>query len=313
MDDMRVIAGSGSPKLAQNICQYLGIALGKSETMRFSEGSLFVRVCENVRGREVFLVQSTAFPTNDNFMELLFWVDACKRASAASVTVVMPYFGYNKGDKKDEPRVSIRARVCADCIEVAGADRLVTLDLHAAQIQGFFRVPVDDLYALPVLCEAVKKKELEDLIVVAPDTGFAKQGRKYATYLGVAMAIGDKERRGHNEEAEVLEIIGDVEGKTALIVDDFTISGGTLIDMAKKLEERGARAVYAAISHGVFAGDSMRRIEDSPIEKLIVTDSVETQPVELGPKIEVVSVAPLFAEAIKRIYNHESISVLFPQ
>ncbi|MFT5374768.1 MAG: ribose-phosphate pyrophosphokinase [Candidatus Latescibacterota bacterium] len=313
MDDMRVIAGSGSPKLAQNICQYLGIALGKSETMRFSEGSLFVRVCENVRGREVFLVQSTAFPTNDNFMELLFWVDACKRASAASVTVVMPYFGYNKGDKKDEPRVSIRARVCADCIEAAGADRLVTLDLHAAQIQGFFRVPVDDLYALPVLCEAVKKKELEDLIVVAPDTGFAKQGRKYATYLGVAMAIGDKERRGHNEEAEVLEIIGDVEGKTALIVDDFTISGGTLIDMAKKLEERGARAVYAAISHGVFAGDSMRRIEDSPIEKLIVTDSVETQPVELGPKIEVVSVAPLFAEAIKRIYNHESISVLFPQ
>ncbi|MFT7692514.1 MAG: ribose-phosphate pyrophosphokinase [Candidatus Latescibacterota bacterium] len=313
MDDMRVIAGSGSPKLAQNICQYLGIALGKSETMRFSEGSLFVRVCENVRGREVFLVQSTAFPTNDNFMELLFWVDACKRASAASVTVVMPYFGYNKGDKKDEPRVSIRARVCADCIEAAGADRLVTLDLHAAQIQGFFRVPVDDLYALPVLCEAVKKKELEELIVVAPDTGFAKQGRKYATYLGVAMAIGDKERRGHNEEAEVLEIIGDVEGKTALIVDDFTISGGTLIDMAKKLEERGARAVYAAISHGVFAGDSMRRIEDSPIEKLIVTDSVETQPVELGPKIEVVSVAPLFAEAIKRIYNHESISVLFPQ
>jgi ribose-phosphate pyrophosphokinase len=313
MDDMRVIAGSGSPKLAQNICQYLGISLGKSETMRFSEGSLFVRVCENVRGREVFLVQSTAFPTNDNFMELLFWVDACKRASAASVTVVMPYFGYNKGDKKDEPRVSIRARVCADCIEAAGADRLVTLDLHAAQIQGFFRVPVDDLYALPVLCEAVKKKELEDLIVVAPDTGFAKQGRKYATYLGVAMAIGDKERRGHNEEAEVLEIIGDVEGKMALIVDDFTISGGTLIDMAKKLEERGARAVYAAISHGVFAGDSMRRIEDSPIEKLIVTDSVETQPVELGPKIEVVSVAPLFAEAIKRIYNHESISVLFPQ
>jgi len=313
MDDMRIIAGSGSPKLAQNICQYLGVAMARGETMRFSEGSLFVRVRENVRGRQVFLVQSTAFPTNDNFMELLFWVDACKRASAASVTVVMPYFGYNKGDKKDEPRVSIRARVCADCIEAAGADRLVTMDLHAAQIQGFFRVPVDDLYALPVLCDAIKKKELEDLIVVAPDTGFAKQGRKYATYLGVTMAIGDKERSGHNEEAEVLEIIGDVEGKTALIVDDFTISGGTLVDMAQKLEERGARAVYAAISHGVFAGDCMRRIEDSPIEKLVVTDSVETQPVEFGPKIEVVSVAPLFAEAIKRIHNHESISVLFPQ
>lgn len=313
MDDMRIIAGSGSPQLAQNICRHLGVALGQGETVRFSEGSLFVRVGENVRGRQVFLVQSTAFPTNDNFMELLFWVDACKRASADSVTVVMPYFGYNKGDKKDEPRVSIRARVCADCIEAAGADRLVTMDLHAAQMQGFFRIPVDDLYALPVLCAAIKEKDLQDLIVVAPDTGFAKQGRKYATYLGVGMAIGDKERSGHDEAAEVLEIIGDVEGKTALIVDDFTISGGTLVDMAQKLEERGARAVYAAISHGVFAGDCMQKIDASPIEKLVVTDSVETQPVEFSSKIEVVSVAPLFAEAIKRIYNHESISVLFPQ
>ncbi len=312
-EDMRVFAGSGSPELAKKICRALNIELGKSEAMHFSEGNLFVRVLENVRGRDVFVVQSTAFPSNDNFMELLFWIDAFKRASAASVTVVMPYFGYAKGDKKDEPRVSIRARVCADCIEVAGADRLVTMDLHAAQIQGFFRIPVDDLYALPVLCDAIKEKGLQDLVVVAPDTGFAKQGRKYANYLGVGLAIGDKERIAHDEKAEVVEIIGDVEGKTALVVDDFTISGGTLVDVAEKLVARGARAVYAAISHGVFAGDCMRRIEDSPIEKLLVTDTVETQPVSFGQKIEIVSVAPLFAEAIKRIHNCESISVLFPQ
>jgi ribose-phosphate pyrophosphokinase len=267
---------------------------------------------QNVRGRQVFVVQSTVFPTNGNFMELLFWIDALKRASVDSVTAVIPYFGYGKGDKKDEPRVSIRARVCADCIEVAGADRVVTMDLHAAQIQGFFRVPVDDLYALPVLCEAIKDKELEDLVVVAPDAGFVKQARKYANYLGTGLVIGDKERTGHDEKAAVLEIIGDVEGKTALAVDDFTVSGGTLVDVAQKLVERGARRVLAAVSHGVFAGEAMEKIEQSPLEQVLMTDSVETQPVALGDKVEVVSVAPLFGEAIRRIYEKESISVLFP-
>jgi ribose-phosphate pyrophosphokinase len=312
-DDILIFGGSGSPKLTRKICEYLHVPPGLGEVLRFSEGNLFVRVKDNVRGRRVYLVQSTVYPANDHFMELLFWVDALKRASAESVTVVMPYFSYAKGDKKDEPRVSIRARVCADAIEVAGADRVVTLDLHAPQIQGFFRVPVDDLYALPVLCAAIVRQQLLDLVVVSPDTGFTKQARKYASFLGTSIAIADKQRKGHDERAEVLEIIGEVHGKTALIVDDFTISAGTLANAAEKLVERGAKAVHAAVSHGVFSEGSMERLDRSPIQRLVVTDSIETQPVTLSQKVEVVSVAPLFGEAIRRIHNRESISVLFPE
>jgi ribose-phosphate pyrophosphokinase len=312
-DEMMIFAGSGSLQLTGKICDYLGVPLSPGETLRFSEGNLFVRILENVRGRSVYLVQSTAFPANDNFMELLFWIDAFKRASAASVTAIVPYFSYAKGDKKDEPRVAIRARVCADAIEAAGANRLVTMDLHAPQIQGFFKIPVDDLYALPVLCDRVSRMALQNLIVVAPDSGFAKKARRYARYLGTSLAIGDKERVAHDEHAEVYEIIGDVRGKTALIVDDFTISAGTLVEVAQKLLERGALEVYAAVSHGVFANGSMERIIASPIRRLFVTDTVETQPVALCDKIEVVSVAPLFGEAIRRIHNRESISVLFPR
>jgi ribose-phosphate pyrophosphokinase len=312
-DDFVIFGGSGSPRLAQKICDYLHTQPGAGEVLRFSDGNLFVRVKENVRGRHVYLVQSTVFPTNDNFMELLFWIDAFKRASAQSVTVVMPYFSYAKGDKKDEPRVSIRARVCADAIEVAGADRVVTLDLHAPQIQGFFHIPVDDLYALPVLCEGIVRKQLANLIVVSPDTGFVKHARKFASFLGTSIAIADKERRAHDERAEILDIIGDVQGKTAIIVDDFTISAGTLVKAAEKLVERGAAAVHAAVSHGVFSEGSMERLERSPIQSLLVTDSIETQPVELSHKVEVVSVAPLFGEAIRRIHDRESISVLFPK
>ena len=311
-DDLVIFGGSGSPKLTLKICEYLKTRPGAGEVLRFSDGNLFVRVRENVRGRHVYLVQSTVFPTNDNFMELLFWTDALKRASAESVTVVMPYFSYAKGDKKDEPRVSIRARVCADAIEVAGADRVVTLDLHAPQIQGFFHIPVDDLYALPVLCEELARKQLPNLIVVSPDTGFVKQARKFASFLGTSIAVADKQRKAHNESAEILEIIGEVQGKTALIVDDFTISTGTLVNAAHKLIERGALAVYAAVSHGVFGEGSMERLEHSPIRNLLVTDSIETQPVVLSSKVQVVSVAPLFGEAIRRIHKRESISVLFP-
>jgi ribose-phosphate pyrophosphokinase len=311
-DDILIFGGSGSPKLTLAICASLGVQPGARDVLRFSEGNLFVRVNENVRGRRVYLVQSTVFSANDHFMELLFWVDALKRASAESVTVVMPYFSYAKGDKKDEPRVSVRARVCADAIEVAGADRVVTLDLHAPQIQGFFRIPVDDLYALPILCEAIGRKQLPDLVVVSPDTGFVKQARKYASFLGASLAIADKQRKAHDERAEILEIIGQVQGKTALIVDDFTISAGTLADAAEKLVERGARAVYAAVTHGVFSEGSMERIDRSPIERILVTDSIETQPVTFSEKVEVVSVAPLLGEAIRRIHNRESISVLFP-
>src|SRR6266704_653524 len=193
-DDILIFGGSGSPKLTLKICEYLHVQPGAGEVLRFSEGNLFVRVKDNVRGRRVYLVQSTVFPANDNFMELLFWIDALKRASAESVTVVMPYFSYAKGDKKDEPRVSIRARVCTDAIEVAGADRVVTLDLHAPQIQGFFHLPVDNLYALPVLVDRISAEELKDMVIVSPDVGFAKQARRYASSLGVNLAIADKER-----------------------------------------------------------------------------------------------------------------------
>src|SRR6266581_6411133 len=223
-EDPLIFAGSASPRLTAAVCRDLEVEVGASEVIRFSEGTLFVRVLENVRGRSVYLVQSTVFPTNANFMELLFWIDAFSRASADSVTVVVPYFSYAKGDKKDEPRVSIRARVCADAIEAAGADRVVTLDLHAPQIQGFFRIPVDNLYALPVLCDRLRAEKLTHPIVVSPDTGFAKRARNYASSLGTSIAIAVKERVGHTEQADVLQIIGDVKGKTAVLVDDFTIS-----------------------------------------------------------------------------------------
>jgi ribose-phosphate pyrophosphokinase len=310
-DDFILLAGSASRQLGGAIADYLECELGASETLRFSEGNLFVRVLENVRGRDVFLIQGTGFPANDNFMELLFWIDALRRASAASVTAVIPYFSYAKGDKKDEPRVSIRARVCADAIEAAGVDRVVTLDLHAPQVQGFFKVPVDDLYGMPVLCDAIAAKGLSNLVVVAPDAGFAKKARQWSERLSAPLAIADKRRVDHSESAEVVELIGSVEGRTALIVDDFTISGGTLSEAARVLVERGATSVYAAVTHGLLAGPAIDRLDASPIEKLFMTDSVETQPVEFSQKVEVVSVAGLFGEAIRRIAQRESISVLF--
>jgi ribose-phosphate pyrophosphokinase len=308
-DDPLVFAGTGSPRLTAAICGQLGVRVGAGEVIRFSEGTLFVRVLENVRGRSVYVVQSTVFPTNANFMELLFWIDALSRASAASVTAVVPYFSY----AKDEPRVSIRARVCADAIEAARADRVVTLDLHAPQIQGFFRVPVDDLYAMPYLCRAIERTGLRDLVVVSPDAGFAKRARRFAHRLSAPLAIADKVRKGHGETADLVEIIGDVAGRDAVVVDDFTISAGTLVEAAEQLVARGARSVTAVVTHGVFADGSMERVDRSPIERLIVTDSIETQPVELSPKVSVVSVAPLFAEAIRRIHRRESISVLFEE
>src|SRR6266516_7422245 len=267
-DEMLVFAGSGSRKLTARICDYLRIPQGKNETLHFSDGNTFVRILENVRGRRVYLVQSTVFPANGNFMELLFWVDAFKRAGAETVTVIIPYFSYAKGDKKDEPRVSIRARVCADAIEAAGADRVVTMDLHAPQIQGFFHLPVDNLYALPVVVDRILSKGLEDIIVVSPDVGFAKQARRYASLLGTSMAIADKERIAHDEKASILQIIGNVKGKTAVVVDDFTISGGTLARVSETLIEQGAKAVYAVVTHGVLTAGSVERIDKSPIKQL---------------------------------------------
>jgi ribose-phosphate pyrophosphokinase len=310
-EELIVFGGSGSPKLTARICDYLNLPCGQGDVIRYADGNLFVRVKENVRGRHVYIVQSTAHPANDHFMELLFWIDAFHRASADSITAIIPYFSYQKGDKKDEPRVSIRARVCADCIEAAGADRVITLDLHAPQIQGFFKVPVDDLYALPTIVAAAKEMNLANLVVVSPDIGFAKKARQYAKALGAPLAIANKQRLDLHSKMNIETIVGDVAGKTALIVDDFTTSGGTLAEVAASLMQRGTTRVVAAITHGVFAPDAMQRLDASPIEKLLVTDSIETQPVKLSPKIEVVSVAPLFGEAIRRIHNRESISVLF--
>ena len=311
-DEPAVFAGSASPRLTAAICAQLGVPVGKGEVLRFSEGNLFPRILESVRGRRVYLVQSTVFPANDHFMELLFWVDAFTRASAGAVTVVMPYFGYAKGDKKDEPRVSIRARVCADAIEAAGADRVVTMDLHAPQIQGFFRVPVDDLYARPMLCDVILAEGLSEMVVVSPDAGFAKKARAYARTLGAPLAIADKVRADHGERARVMDVMGEVAGRDAVLVDDFTISMGTLAEAAGQLMAKGARSVTAAVSHGVFATGSMERLDASPIRKLFTTDTIETQPVTFSEKVRVVSAAPLLAEAIRRIHHRESISGLFP-
>src|SRR5262245_45496938 len=310
-EDPLIFAGSASPRLTAAICRELGVDAGAGEVIRFSEGTLFVRVLENVRGRSVYLVQSTVFPTNANFMELLFWVDAFSRASAESVTVIVPYFSYSKGDKKDEPRVSIRARVCADAIEAAGADRVVAMDLHAPQIQGFFRVPVDDLYAMPYLCDALHGYGLSDPVVVSPDAGFAKKARRFASRMHAPLAIADKTRTGHDEHAEVTEVIGEVAGRDAILVDDFTVSAGTLVEAASELTARGARRVVAAVSHAVLAPGALAALNESAIERLFVTDTIETSPEALDESVEVVSVAPLFAEAIKRIHHRESISSLF--
>jgi ribose-phosphate pyrophosphokinase len=310
-DDPIVVCGSGSPRLGAAVCAELGVEAAAAETIRFGEGTLFVRLLENVRGRDVYVLQSTLYPTSDNVLELLFWLDACRRASAASVTAVVPYFSYGKGDKKDEPRVSIRARVVADAIEAAGADRVVTMDLHAPQIQGFFRIPVDDLHGMPYLCEAIARLGLVDPVVVSPDAGFAKMARRFAQRLGAGFALADKTRSGHGEQAEVFGLLGDVSGRDAVLVDDFVASGGTLVEAAEKLVERGARSVVAAASHGVFSGGAAAILGDSPIARVIVTDSIENHPEAPGDRVEVVSVAPLFAEAIRRIHGRESISVLF--
>ncbi|MFC4811699.1 ribose-phosphate diphosphokinase [Paenibacillus sp. GCM10023250] len=308
---IKIFAGSSGIGFARKICDYLEVELGRSETITFSEGNTFVRIGETVRDKDVYLVQSIGLNPNNEFVEILFWVDAFKRASAHSVTVIMPYFSYAKGDKKDEPRVSIRARVCAESIELAGADRVVTMDLHSHQIQGFFKKPVDHLFALPVLCEVIMRMRLDDIVVVSPDAGFAKQARKYANYLGTTMAIGDKTRKDHRERAEILDLIGDVRGKTAVIVDDFSLTGGSIAELSKCLVERGAKRIMACLSHAVLNEAAVRRIDASAIERLIVTDSVENPHLAHSAKIQCISVAPLFGEAIRRIYRKESVSPLF--
>jgi ribose-phosphate pyrophosphokinase len=309
--ELKIFAGRASQELARAICKMLGTELARAETKVFGEGNVFVRVLENVRGRDVFIVQGTEYPVNDNLVELLFWIDAFKRASATQVNAVIPFFSYAKGDKKDEPRVSIRARVVADMIEVAGADRVLTLDLHAPQIQGFFKIPVDHLYAMPVLVDYFRKKEIPDLVVGSPDVGFGKQAYRFAELMQAPVVFGNKVRRRHDEHAEMLDVVGHVEGKNVLIVDDFAISGGTLIEMAKACKERGARDVYACVSHGVFSKGSAEKLARSPIKELVMTDTISYRFEPLAPCCKIISIAGLFAEAIQSIHRRESVSRLF--
>ncbi|MBQ3423632.1 MAG: ribose-phosphate diphosphokinase [Clostridia bacterium] len=311
--NISIFAGSGGRTFAERMCSYMNKPLGSSEVIKFSEGNTFVRVNETVRDRDVFLVQPIGMHSNDELVEILFWMDAFKRSSALSCTLIMPYFGYGKGDKKDEPRVSIRARVCAECMELAGADRFVTMDLHAPQLQGFFKRPVDHLFAMPMLTEVAKRLGTEDMVVVSPDAGFAKQARKFADALQLPIAIGDKSRTDHTENAQVLEVIGDVRGKNCLVVDDFTISGGTLVNLAESLKARGAKDIIAMLSHNIISPQGVERINESPIKLVVSTDTVENPNIVGQPKFLNVSVAPMFAETIMRYYNYQSVNAMFYQ
>lgn len=311
MEEIKIFAGSASVNFAKKMCRYLDAEIGKSQTITFSEGNTFVKILEKVRGKDVYIVQTIGVKPNDDFMELLFFIDAFKRASAGSITAIIPYFSYAKGDKKDEPRVSIRARVCADCLEITGVDRIITMDLHSPQIQGFFKKPVDHLYGMSPLCEYIWSKNIENMVVVSPDAGFAKNARRYANLLKSPAAIGDKTRLYHDENAEIIGIIGNVEGRNAVIVDDFTVSGGTLIKTAQVLKAYGAEKIYACVSHALLSDKGLRALEESPIEELVITDTVENPKAFAHPKIKVVSVAGLFAEAVKIIHNKESLSCLF--
>ena len=310
--DLAILGGSCNVQFSKAISEYLNVSLLPCEAHVFSEGNVFVRILENVRGRDAYIIQGVSYPVNDNFVELLFWIDALKRASAQHVTAVIPFFSYAKGDKKDEPRVSIRARVCADAMEAAGADRVLTMDLHSPQIQGFFGIPVDHLYGRQVLCEYIRSLGIKDLVVCSPDTGFAKDAASYADLLNVPVVIGNKQRKDHTEKANVLEVIGDVEDKNVVLVDDFTITGGSLISMATLLKERGAKEIYAAVTHGVLSEGAAEKIENSDIKQMFLTDTIERRVERLPNNVSIVSVAPLFARAIRSIHDRASVSELFP-
>lgn len=298
-----IFGGSGSRQLANNISTELNLPLGLGQLIRFSEGTIYVQIDEEIHGKDVYVVQSTANPVNDNFMELLFMLDACKRANAKTITAIVPYFSYAKGDKMDGLHVSVRARVCADAIEGAGADQIIFLDLHTQQIQGFFNIPVDNLHALPVLIKALMERKLKDPVIVSPDVGFIKQARIFSKLLGCPLAIVDKERIDHDENPIALNILGEVKGKTAIIVDDFIASGGTLCNAADKLISYGAKSVCAAITHGLFTKNAVEKIDNSQINEVIVTDSVEVNRIQSCKKIQIVSVARIFSEAIKMNHN----------
>jgi ribose-phosphate pyrophosphokinase len=312
--DLVVFSGNSNKPLVKEVCDYLQAPVGKCEVSRFSDGEIQIEIGENVRGRDVFLVQSTSTPVNDHLMELLIMIDAARRASASSITAVVPYFGYARQDRKVAPRTPITARLVADLITSAGADRFVSMDLHAGQIQGFFDMPSDHLYASPVLLEDMKKKygaRPEDVVVVSPDAGGVERARAFAKRLGATLAIVDK-RRPRANVAEVMQIVGDVRGRTALILDDMIDTAGTLTLGARALHEAGARRVVAYAVHPVLSGPAIERIQASNIDEVVVTNTVQLRENALAcRKITQLSVAKIFGEAIRRIHSADSLSTLF--
>ncbi|MEK7859128.1 MAG: ribose-phosphate pyrophosphokinase [Elusimicrobiota bacterium] len=306
---LKVFSGNANLPLANDICKYLGIPMGKSHVGRFADGEINVQVDENVRGVDCYVVQPTCRPVNENMMELLIMIDALRRASAGRISAVIPYFGYARADRKTAPRVPISSKLIANLITTAGANRVITMDLHAAQIQGFFDIPVDHLYAAPVFLEYIRRKKIPNLIVVSPDVGGVERARAMAKRLTCKLAIIDK-RRPRPNEASVYNIIGDVKGKTAIIFDDMVDTGGTLTKVAAKIREAGAVKVYAACVHGVLSGAAKELVEKSELEEMILTDSIPVHSLD-GGKIKVLSIAPLMGEAIARNHQGKSISELF--
>lgn len=310
MEKIKIFAGNSNKPLALEICSTLGITLGRSEVKSFSDGEVYVDIRESVRGVEVYVVQSTCTPCNDNLMELLIMLDAFKRASALSVTAVIPYYGYARQDRKVAPRTPISAKLVADLITTAGANRVVCVDLHAGQIQGFFNIPVDHLYATPVLLGYIKEKFDDDIVIVSPDAGGVERARAFAKRLEANLAIVDKRRPAPNI-SEVMNVIGDVAGKTAILLDDMIDTAGTMTQAAEALKNRGAKQVYACCSHAVLSGPAIERLEKSPIKELVVTNTIPERENAKLARIKRLSVGPLLGEAIKRIHCGESVSSLF--
>ncbi|MDO8567864.1 MAG: ribose-phosphate pyrophosphokinase [Dehalococcoidales bacterium] len=313
MDELKVFSGNAHPSLARAIAEYLGLPLGKCEVFQFSNENTFVRILENVRERDIFVVQPLCTPVNNNLVELLIMIDAFKRASAKRITAVVPYYGYGRTDKKDQPRVPITARLVADLLTVAGANRLLTVDLHAAQIQGFFNIPVDELTALYLMADYFNKKHLDDLVVVATDIGISKRARDLAERLKAPLAIVEKRRVGNVDQTETLNIIGEVEGRTALTVDDEIDTAGSLLGVVSALKARGAKEVYSCCTHPIFSGPAIQRIASSPVKEVVVTNTVPVKDHKKIDKITVISMAQLLGEGIHRIHTGLSIGAMFDQ
>jgi ribose-phosphate pyrophosphokinase len=308
---MKLFGGTSNTILAQEVCDYLGIQPGKMAAKTFSDGETQIEIHENIRGRDVFVLQSTCTPVNDNLMQLLIMMDALRRASADRVTAVIPYYGYGRQDRKVKPRVPISAKLVADLITIAGASRVVSIDLHAGQIQGYFNIPVDNLYAAPVLVKHIRTHFQDNLVIVSPDAGGVERARAYAKRLEASLAIIDKRRDAPNV-AEAMNIVGEVEERTALILDDMIDTAGTLTEAAKALKENGAGKIYACCTHPVLSGSAVERIESSPLDKVVVTNTIPlNDKARNTSKIMALSVAELLGETIKRIHNSDSVSTLF--